>query len=267
MSKQYRSLLPATNPNEKRQRQPSSPSSSTSSGPSSSTVTVKVLRKRTQTSIACEFCRAKKSRCDGKRPTCTPCQKRHKICVYPPDESHATALARLRSKLEVSERQNDQLHRLLKLVVQLPSDQARQVLFQFSSELNDPTLLLERVQNMVFASQQIPEIDATFNDDMKSNPRVMAMDMKALTNSLFRVSARPWTTVAGDGIVSELISSFFVWDDAFFAPFIDRESFLRDMRSNDVENAKYCSPFLVNAICASRCVSETLFTVILDSFG
>ncbi|KAG6019116.1 hypothetical protein E4U41_003392, partial [Claviceps citrina] len=79
------------------------------------------------------------------------------------------------------------------------------------------------------------------------------LELLALRESSIRVDARPWTAVASDGLVSELVSSFFTWDDAFFLPIVDREAFLADMRSGNVAKAKYCSPFLVNAICASRC--------------
>jgi hypothetical protein len=85
--------------------------------------------------------------------------------------------------------------------------------------------------------------------------RLERWDLNALRNSVFKVPARPWTVVAGDGMVSELISAFFKWDDTFSYPFIDRESFLMDMQKEDPKNAKYCSAFLVNVICAVRCVS------------
>lgn len=250
MSKHYRPLLPATTIVEG--SQPESSSSNTSTFPLDSATTIS--KKRPQTLVACEFCRRRKSRCDGKRPACTSCQKQRRICVYPPEDPRAVVLARVKSKLEVSEQENDHLRKLLNLVGQLPVDQARQVISQFNN-LKDPTALLEGVQGMIYAAQHIPEIDMTSTNRTSSSPRALAVDLKALTSSLFKVPARPWTMVAGDGIVSDLISSFFVWDDAFFFPFIDREAFLTDMRSGDVQNSKFCSPFLVNAICASRCVS------------
>ena len=70
-----------------------------------------------------------------------------------------------------------------------------------------------------------------------------------------KVPARPWTTLAGDGLVSELIGAFFAWDGVFWLPFIDRASFIKDMRAGEPEKAKYCSPLLVHVICAIRAVS------------
>lgn len=256
MSKPYRRLLPATGLKE--EKEGGANSAARSSGSFPTTPAPKVSKKRVQVSVACEVCRAKKSGCDGKRPSCTPCQRRRKICVYPPENSQSVAIARLRDKLRVSERENGQLRKLLRLVGQLPAEHLKQEILQFSDDIKDISVLLDRVQRMVFATQQIPEINATspHESNSGSSTRTLAIDLKALTHSLFRVSARPWTTVAGDGLVSDLVSAFFVWDDAFFFPFIDREAFLSDMRSGDVENAKYCSPFLVNAICASRCFTS-----------
>jgi hypothetical protein len=70
-----------------------------------------------------------------------------------------------------------------------------------------------------------------------------------------KIQAQPWTSVAGNALVSELLSSFFVYDNCFYLSFIDQESFLHDLQTGDIESADFCSPLLVNAICALRCVS------------
>ena len=80
------------------------------------------------------------------------------------------------------------------------------------------------------------------------------IDAALLSCSTIKVPARPWTSVAGDGLVSTLISAFFKLDDAFIYPFIDRELLVRDMRRG---HGPYCSPLLVNALCALRSVSQT----------
>ena len=82
------------------------------------------------------------------------------------------------------------------------------------------------------------------------------LDSEALGKSPIKVPARPWTNVAGDGVVSELISAWFRWDDIFCYPYVDRECFLDDMRKGDPSHARYCSPFLVNALCAQRSVGN-----------
>jgi hypothetical protein len=82
------------------------------------------------------------------------------------------------------------------------------------------------------------------------------LDVAALSVSTFQVHARPWTKLADDGLVSELLSSFFASDACFYLSFVDQQYFLDDMEAGDVGIAKLCSPLLVNAICALRCVSE-----------
>ena len=84
---------------------------------------------------------------------------------------------------------------------------------------------------------------------------IQKMDANALATSIIKVPARPWTSLAGDGLVSNLISAYFKWDNPMFSFWIDRELFVRDMRSVDPTRAQYCSRFLVNAICAYRAVS------------
>lgn len=39
-------------------------------------------RKRRKVIVACKVCRAKKSRCDGKRPACSSCDNRGVACEY-----------------------------------------------------------------------------------------------------------------------------------------------------------------------------------------
>jgi len=76
------------------------------------------------------------------------------------------------------------------------------------------------------------------------------IDADAFRRSSLKVVARPWTVIAGDGVVSELVSTFFAIEQPFFGTFVDEAYFLQDMRSGAVKTAKLCSPFLVNAICA-----------------
>lgn len=59
-----------------------------------------------------------------------------------------------------------------------------------------------------------------------------------------------WTTVTDDlAFVNRLLTRYFTWSHPFFIIF-SRESFYKDF--NDGRN-KYCSPLLVNAICAYAC--------------
>jgi hypothetical protein len=41
-----------------------------------------VPRKRRKVAESCKLCRAKKTRCDGLRPVCSPCVEKHAVCEY-----------------------------------------------------------------------------------------------------------------------------------------------------------------------------------------
>jgi len=116
----------------------------------------------------------------------------------------------------------------------------------------------------------IKEADLLLSEPSSSSsrildPRVRKLDLDALRDSPIKVRAYPWTTVAGDGLVSSLISSFFAWDNPFFYSFVDQECFLEDMKQRDPLKAVFCSPLLVNAICAMRAVSKMRYACSLIS--
>jgi hypothetical protein len=47
--------------------------------------------------------------------------------------------------------------------------------------------------------------------------------------------ARPWTALANDDLVSELLSSFFASDGCFYLSFVGQQHFLDDMEAGDIE--------------------------------
>ena len=176
------------------------------------------------------------------------------MCVYQPDEPSKELTAEFKAQLDILKQENSRLRQLYALLGTLPREEANEVLARMHAT-SDPIAMLRFARELSLSTSSAQGPDVIPVETERSNPRLRAIDLRALVSSSLRVSARPWTTVASDGIVSDLISSFFRWDDLFFFPFIECEAFLQDMRSNDIENAAYCSPFLVNAICASRCVS------------
>ncbi|KAL9948226.1 hypothetical protein ACHAO5_002027 [Verticillium nonalfalfae] len=104
-----------------------------------------------------------------------------------------------------------------------------------------------------------------FPDPQGGNLRLEAIDRGALVDSPFKVEARPWTAVAGSGIVSELISSFFTWDASFFYPFVYRSpsvymdevlvSVLRPLDPNTV----FLDDLTVKDICLGLAYTDTTY--------
>ncbi|KAK6362510.1 hypothetical protein LTS17_012792 [Exophiala oligosperma] len=69
---------------------------------------------------------------------------------------------------------------------------------------------------------------------------------------LFKVPAKPWTTVTDDdGLVSHLLSLWFTWRHWCY-PFIDRDTFVSAMQSGH-ETDGICTAALVNMILADAC--------------
>ncbi|KAF4979223.1 hypothetical protein FZEAL_4532 [Fusarium zealandicum] len=237
-----RPILPAQRPLVDENRQESS------TGEIHPETSSKLTRKRSALRVACEPCRKRKERCNGERPVCSACTKKETPCIYTFDGRDEVAFHLSHESLQT---ENERWRELYSLLRRLPETQARQA-FARIRDADDPITVLNfatQASFLVNSSEQRSEPSPP-----EWNPSVETLTLKTpLSVSSIRVHARPWTTVAGDGLVSQLISSFFSWDDTFLYPFIDRQSFLDDMRKGEPEGAKYCSPFLVNAICASQC--------------
>ena len=88
-----------------------------------------------------------------------------------------------------------------------------------------------------------------------SKRRRVVMSIQSLSDEpLFDLPASPWTTITDDDhFVSHLVSLYFTWEHAA-CHLIDRELFLEDMKSAQL-GSQSCSPFLVNALLATACVS------------
>lgn len=98
----------------------------------------------------------------------------------------------------------------------------------------------------------------TDGDEDSARPRLL-LDLAALHESDFQVPARPWTIIAGDGIVSHLISNFFRRYQPLGMPFINQQAFVTDMIAGNTGRTSYCSPLLVNALCAYSAVGFPLY--------
>ncbi|KAG6208064.1 hypothetical protein E4U35_000441 [Claviceps purpurea] len=205
-------------------------------------------KRRRQVSAACANCRKRKERCDDKRPTCGACARRGAICNNGTKDDDSSLTTTLKSRNAALLHENAQLRDLFAVLRGISPAHGHEVLTRLRAA-DDPI----RALKTIYEAPLLLSRPASSSVSELLDPRLEKLELLALQESPIRVDARPWTAVASDGLVSELISSFFIWDDAFLMPMIDRDAFLTDMRSGNIANAKYCSPFLVNAICASRC--------------
>ena len=190
------------------------------------------------------------NQCDGHRPICGRCSHKGLECKYLTDEGETRTLA-IKRKYSFLK---DEVHQLRELInyIRTTSDEDARAVFDRIRLSSDPADALRAVRN---AGTLLPR--AVSESSSGGDPRLEQLEFEAFQTSPIKVTAQPWTTVAGDGIVSELVSHFFAYDDAYFFSAIHREAFLDDMRTQRPEKAKFCSPLLVNAICAIRSVSLT----------
>jgi hypothetical protein len=191
------------------------------------------------------------AQCDGDRPSCRRCTQRHIVCEYDV-EAGTSRLLSLRQKNETLQGEINQLRGLLGRVDHAPEAEGLDRLRQRP----EPSELL-RPATEIETGETLAQQSATQSRNGEVSSALEDLDFNALSTSNLKIHARPWTVLAGDGLVSELISSFFAYDNCFYLPFIDRECFLHDMQAGDINKADFCSPLLVNAICALRCVSIT----------
>ncbi|KAI0471413.1 putative C6 transcription factor [Xylaria cf. heliscus] len=202
-------------------------------------------RGRNAVLVACDPCRRLKTKCDGERPACRKCRNKGQQCTYEfPEDAQSRSVARKEITNQL-QRENRQLRQLFHDLSRRPETEALH-LFQRLRAADDPIALAYSIRQ---AELLLPNPTMEDRGELTMEQQ---LELDAFGRSPIKISARPWTTVAGDGIVSELISAWFKWDNAFLYPFIDRECFIQDIREGDPKSAMYCSPFLVNAICALR---------------
>ena len=119
-----------------------------------------------------------------------------------------------------------------------------------------PEVELALMPELIEVSHEVQRLQ---DADSRSVRRIL--DAKRLSDQpLFQVPAKPWTSVVSDNdFVSHLVSLWLTWSHPF-SNWVDRGQFVHDMQAG-LLGAKYCSPFLVNAILAYACVRRALVCV------
>ena len=178
---------------------------------------------------------------------CAACVKRHdKECEYPVREGAVSRYADLKVTSEQLEIENKCLRDLLSSLSSLPESEALAIYRKLRLADAPASWTLQDVKD---ASVLLAA----------TNSKVAMIHAGAPADSVLQVPAEPWTSVAGDALVSHLVSAFFKWDGPFACSFIDQKLFLRDMRHGSQANSRFCSPLLLNSLCALRSVSRRPF--------
>lgn len=186
--------------------------------------------------------------CSGAKPKCARCLTRRLECDYDDDDIARLRLDDLRKHCREVLRVNENLQALVLYLTQQPETDAISILQRLRTTGN-PMAVAESLRlgdSMI--QKQVNSVSRHQWEELRF------IDQEALAGSPVKVPALPWTSIAGDGIVSELISSFITLEHTFLFSFIDRNAFLEDMRHKSPDDAQYCSSLLVNAICSLRSV-------------
>ncbi|KAF4972339.1 hypothetical protein FSARC_1061 [Fusarium sarcochroum] len=174
------------------------------------------------------------TQCDGKKPNCSRCSSKSEPCSY---EAPPIPMA-VKKKYDSVMLENKQYRELFNAIHKKPDHEAREIFNRLRTS-NQPLSVLESVRQ---AEVLLP---SPATSAWMSDPQLARLEQKALQSSAIQVPAKPWTVIAGDGIVSELVTDFFTWDNSYMFPVVDRATFVDEMKAGDPASAQWCSALLL----------------------
>ncbi|KAI0115227.1 hypothetical protein F4814DRAFT_449059 [Daldinia grandis] len=127
MSENYKRLLPAPMPPGS-QAKASESTFQKETGPP--------IKKRTVSKAACNNCRLKKIRCDGKRPSCTACSKANVECNFVTASSDETPFMALKREVESLRRSTEDMLEIFDLLESAPDTVSLDILRRLKSTRN-----------------------------------------------------------------------------------------------------------------------------------
>ncbi|KAA8643491.1 hypothetical protein EYZ11_009520 [Aspergillus tanneri] len=216
-----------------------------------------VVPSRKHKTTACRACKQKKLKCRGD----PPCEH----CVANGLECHVDEMADMRRKfamkrkLDRLEMASDVLLRLVSALRESDSTRVAQLLnlIRSNASFDEIQVFLKQKfsQYEIEGSPELREVQSQFSrpsDDDEDGPSQRSgrrvLDVNRLTDiPVYRVPAKPWTTVTDDDdLVSHLVSLWLTWSYPFFH-WLDKDAFVCDMQAGNL-HCRFCSPFLVNVI-------------------
>ncbi|KAL5050973.1 hypothetical protein BDW71DRAFT_81063 [Aspergillus fruticulosus] len=213
---------------------------------------------RKHKTTACQECKKKKLKCRGD-PPCQNCVANNIECLVNELADQRRKLPQKR-KLESLEQSNEILTRLLSairdsenkkvspLMNLIRSNPTLPELQEYLAE-NFPRSEIEKTPELSEIQQYLRrETEVMEQGEAAPRPPRRMLDVRRLAdNPVYRVPAKPWTTVTDDDdLVSHLVSLYFTWTNPFLC-WIDKDVFIGEMQKGDLRS-RYCTPFLVNAI-------------------
>ncbi|EEA23431.1 conserved hypothetical protein [Talaromyces marneffei ATCC 18224] len=194
---------------------------------------------------------APSKQCTGKVP-CNNCIRSNTECVIDESNDNRRRFA-LKRKLEELTKEKNLLDQLVETLRSSSNEHVVRLLDLIRNKrtsLEEIKIYLDgkATDSEVEMTPELQEVHDRLEARASKRSSRRLLDVAWLSNiPVVEVPAHPWTTVTDDdGLVSFLISLWLTWSHPF-CNWIDRDLFIRDMRSKDT-NSTFCSPFLVNSI-------------------
>ncbi|EXJ59086.1 hypothetical protein A1O7_06517 [Cladophialophora yegresii CBS 114405] len=204
--------------------------------------------------------------CSGAPPPCNACIAANTGCVFREDLDRRRKEA-IKRKAEDAEHHRDLLGGLLRSI-RWSEESDAQHLFRLIRDDAPLAAINASIDAEVRKLRGYsPGTDATIDgllqlrseaanlqeQTMLARARRKTMSVEEMSDEpLFRLTAKPWTTVTDDDyLVSHLTSLYFTWWNAFMHP-LHEPTLIEAMEKGDTSSL-LCSPFLVNAMLALAC--------------
>lgn len=244
--------------------------------------------RRDRVPSACVQCRARKTKCNGERPTCLECVKRSTRCHYVGllSETQGQAIKRRHDEIQV---EIEEYAELFKIIKTSPENESHEVMRRIKlgasvgsvlRHIKEADLLIQltvipetRHRHTIPYSASMPAFLLIPNNEYLKSPIYQAPFEQAevpFTSAMDRymkpnhaaelveplldlVCARDWTDIiTDDGLFRRLLTlCLFHQHTAFY--WFNKTLFLEDMAAR---RTSFCSKVLVHAVLAAGCVSH-----------
>ncbi|KAF2035527.1 hypothetical protein EK21DRAFT_53843 [Setomelanomma holmii] len=248
--------------------------------------------KRRCVQSACVPCRKRKSKCDGGTPVCATCTAVYKTeCFYDPESESRRSKAASTSAPSAGTKRDASVvtsspsssnsassaEFIIRSLRQLPEEHVHEFISHIRKDPKaDIPTLAESWRKNVSLPPSAPLESLSLESDLSvllGKPAIthygqsthfghsaglglvpedenFGVGQVRTRNPHLNRKGTTWTTVTSDlAFVEKLLILYFTWNHPFYILF-SRECFYKDFRAG---RDKYCSPLLVNAICAYAC--------------
>ncbi|KAF2842734.1 hypothetical protein M501DRAFT_924143 [Patellaria atrata CBS 101060] len=208
------------------------------------------------TIVACISCRKRKTKCDGRRPSCSQCEIRggHKCEYDMTDEQRSLTYLREDSNRLVQDK--NILETLIDVLQHESEEESNEVLRRLRNQDADMYHVAQQViagralSNVRGESSSTPPRPSSSNINVKGGGiATMGRNVRQFEDHpKVSITVRNWTAATEDHeVLRQRLSCYFSWQHSLF------QSFPEDLFWDDLalSQSKHCSRLLVNAVCAA----------------